>query len=200
MIWYDGKMNRSTIDHIVEDLHIWEVIHNYIPPEKCKEIIKNREYWNVSKGMVFNDGPRELAIDARDVTQFTPGGELNWLIDQVWSTVQRLNTKYWKFDIEGLIERPTLLHYEEKGHYVWHMDVGKINFSSQRKLSFVLLLNDEFEGGNLRIFLGGTNDQVIPLSVGSLVVFPSYMLHTVEEVTEGNRYVYQGFIDGNSFR
>lgn len=200
MIWYDGKQNPSKIEQTSEHFHTWEVISNYIPLEKCKEIIKNREYWNVDKGSVFNEGEREVLLESRDVTQFRPAGELNWLIEQVWSTAQRLNTKYWKFDIEGMLEKPTLLEYEKGGHYIWHMDVGKAHLSAQRKLSFVLLLNDEFEGGNLRIFLGGTNDQVVPLSAGSLVIFPSYMLHTVEEVTDGLRYVYQGFIDGNSFR
>ncbi len=36
--------------------------------------------------------------------------------------------------------------------------------------------------------------------VGTMIIFPSYLMHCVREVTEGTRYVVVGWVHGNSFR
>ena len=53
-------------------------------------------------------------------------------------------------------------------------------------LTFLALLNDDFSGGELVLW----GDQVIPMTAGTMVVFPSNFLfpHRVEPVTEGTRY------------
>ena len=79
------------------------------------------------------------------------------------------------------------------------MDIGNKPLTCYRKLTFIILLNDEFEGGDLKMYHGGDHFQATHLAKGSLIVFPSYLMHTVEEVTGGNRFAVIGWISGNSF-
>ena len=53
-------------------------------------------------------------------------------------------------------------------------------------LSFILNLNDDYEGAELFFW----DDEIIPLSKGDIVIFPSLFLfpHGVKEATKGKRY------------
>ena len=94
-------------------------------------------------------------------------------------------------------EVPQLLRYGVGGHYRPHIDGRSIwvapnedkiwRKSTDRDLSFVLFLNDDFEGGEF--VFPDLHIQVKP-KPGLLVVFPSdqnYM-HGVNPVTSGERY------------
>ena len=92
---------------------------------------------------------------------------------------------------------PSLLKYEIGGHYKEHIDAdqevkvgtGEIVYKkvSERDLSLILFLNDDYEGGDL-VFV----DQNIKIKPepGLLVTFPSTYNypHKVEPVTKGTRY------------
>jgi hypothetical protein len=53
-------------------------------------------------------------------------------------------------------------------------------------LSFILNLNDDYEGADLVFW----DDYVVPLGVGDIIMFPSLFLfpHCVTEATQGRRY------------
>jgi hypothetical protein len=53
-------------------------------------------------------------------------------------------------------------------------------------LSFILNLNDDYEGADLVFW----DDYVVPLGVGDIILFPSLFLfpHSVTEATQGRRY------------
>jgi predicted 2-oxoglutarate/Fe(II)-dependent dioxygenase YbiX len=71
-----------------------------------------------------------------------------------------------------------------------HCDHIHSLFEGERKgipvLSIVGLLNDDFEGGEFIMW----GDEVIPMSAGSVLVFPSNFMypHRVNPVTKGTRY------------
>ena len=58
-----------------------------------------------------------------------------------------------------------------------------------------MYLNDSYEGGNLRFF--GLDGMFKNLGVGDILIFPSYLVHMVEPVTSGVRWVLVGWILGN---
>ena len=62
------------------------------------------------------------------------------------------------------------------------MDVTPSN--QNRKISAVVLLNDDYEGGKLEI--DGKNLEGT-VGAGNVIIFPSYMLHKVQEVIKGTR-------------
>jgi len=91
------------------------------------------------------------------------------------------------------------------GKYDWHMDVGLAPVQSVRKLSYSILLNaGEYEGGELEFHIGNIMEQPEGQTssdmVGTMIIFPSYLVHRIVEMTKGIRYALVGWVHGNSFR
>jgi predicted 2-oxoglutarate/Fe(II)-dependent dioxygenase YbiX len=75
--------------------------------------------------------------------------------------------------------------YQINGHYDWHTDSGGI--LSHRYCSLVIQLNDEYDGGELKII--NDNKQItLERGVGNLFIFLSSLEHKVEKITKGTRY------------
>jgi len=85
------------------------------------------------------------------------------------------------FDIE-------ILKYENTGFYTWHVD----HFAGiPRTMSCILLLNNDYEGGNL-CFRNpdGSGESEVEVKPNRMIIWPSNFLypHTVKPVTKGKRY------------
>jgi hypothetical protein len=85
------------------------------------------------------------------------------------------------FDIE-------ILKYENTGFYTWHTD----HFADiPRTMSCILLLNNDYEGGNL-CFRNpdGSEEWEVEVKPNRMIIWPSNFLypHTVKPVTKGKRY------------
>jgi len=81
-----------------------------------------------------------------------------------------------------------ILKYEDTGFYTWHVD----HFPEiPRTISFILMLNNDYEGGNL-CFRNpdGSGEWVVEVKPNRLILWPSVFLypHTVKPVTKGTRY------------
>ena len=86
------------------------------------------------------------------------------------------------------INQIDLLKYTPGGKYEIHTD----HFSNtNRHLSVIINLNDEYEGGDL-IFTDQKNIETkrLKLDKGSIVFFPSNFMypHSIEPITKGIRY------------
>lgn len=109
-----------------------------------------------------------------------------------------INTYQWHYDIRS-VQDIQIGHYEEGGHYDWHVDVTVPDKNNlQRKLSAVLMLSDpnDYEGGLLEI----KGIELPKLKQGTLIIFPSYMKHRVTKVTKGNRFTAVAWAVGPAFR
>ena len=78
------------------------------------------------------------------------------------------------------------LRYGVGGHYKFHVDDGT---GLDRKYSSILLLNNDYEGGELCFKIG---EKIIKIetSPGKLIVWPSNFMfpHSVRPLTKGTRY------------
>lgn len=88
------------------------------------------------------------------------------------------------------LEAGSILRYEVGTEYSWHSDELVLKLHNEphiRRISAVLYLNDDFEGGGTE-FVDGT---VRKGSAGECVVFPSNPLyvHRGQEVAKGVKYV-----------
>lgn len=107
----------------------------------------------------------------------------------LFNYILRANHKAnWLFDIDQ-IEPPQIGEYAVDGHYDWHNDepfYSRNGINLQRKLSVSLFLSDpdSYEGGDF-LFRG----DVTPIikKQGSIIVFPSSVMHKVTPVTSGVR-------------
>ena len=123
----------------------------------------------------------------------------------------------WKYDITGA-EPVQLTRYraEASGHYAWHQDgqgdhIAAYNVPDNpilhgkvRKLTIIVSLNDEFEGGVFEFasYQKGkcSVTPLSPVKQGNVVVFPSTLEHRVPPVTKGTRYSLITWFVGQPFR
>jgi hypothetical protein len=81
-----------------------------------------------------------------------------------------------------------VLKYENTGFYTWHSD----HFSkSPRTMSCILMLNNDYEGGNICFRNPDTTGEwSVEVKPNRMIVWPSNFLypHTVKPVTKGTRY------------
>ena len=101
------------------------------------------------------------------------------------------NSQRWKFDIDNA-NQCEFLHYPSGGgKYKGHIDTFLSNLPENltycRKLTVLAFLNDDFKGG--KFFLQTGSERFYPPQErGTILVFPSFILHGVEDVEEGDRY------------
>ena len=81
-----------------------------------------------------------------------------------------------------------ILKYENNGFYTWHVD----HFAGEpRTMSCILLLNNDYEGGNLCFSNpDGSEEWEVEVKPSRLIIWPSNFLypHTVKPVKKGTRY------------
>lgn len=97
----------------------------------------------------------------------------------------------------------TEYHAEYNGKYDWHHDINwENNKNFDRKLSMVVQLSDPntYEGGMFE-FSEVQNPKYEDFKQqGSILIFPSYLLHRVTEVTKGVRYSLVSWVRGPRWR
>ena len=128
-----------------------------------------------------------------------------WLYSKLGDMATLANKAMWNFDLYNMPEEIQYTEYKSpSGHYDWHTDVGR-EAPSSRKVSLTIQLSDpdEYEGGNLEMFTAGSSDGPFtrpPNEKGTVVVFPSYILHRVTPVTSGTRKSLVLWLGGGHFR
>ena len=112
----------------------------------------------------------------------------------VWASNKQAK---WDFDYDT-IELFQFTKYEgnKKQHYTWHSDNGRPG-KSVRKLSTIILLNDpkDFEVGDLEFYNYAPpnhKNKILKTNEikqqGTIITFPSFVIHRVLPVTKGTRY------------
>lgn len=143
-----------------------------------------------------------------------PNQEMQWMWDKFNNLIAYYNDRHFNFDLYGY-NYLQYAKYEVGDKHEFHMDlpltalhaksvVNHLLFEHLRKLSVILLLNEpgvDFEGGNFQInhfseqFPWETN-----LRKGSVLLFPSFMLHRVAPILSGNRQSISVWAVGPKFK
>jgi len=106
--------------------------------------------------------------------------------------VLALNARYFRFDLSGLADFQYALYGgPEGGHFDWHKDYGRDREGrawEPRKVTLSLQLSDgaDYDGCDLEVRAGNQIDTA-PRVRGTLVAFPSNVLHRVTPITRGIR-------------
>ena len=108
-----------------------------------------------------------------------------WIFTRLRDLVQEVNQNFYKAKLIDLFE-VHILEYPINGFYDWHTDLGR-GINSTRKISVIVLLSapEEYTGGEL-IFNSKMHD--LPTTQGSVITFPSYLMHKVNPVKSGKRF------------
>ena len=171
-------------------------------PEECEKIIATADQQYAAKARVGSEATSKTDLKIRDVDQYHIGlnEDTRWIYNKLALAVAMANHEHFKFNISGITHELQLLHYrstpEGNGHYDWHTDVGH-GHSAKRKISISVMLSpdDKYIGGDLEVNDHGTMLRGIR-EQGAINMFPSYQLHRVTPVTEGERWALVIWING----
>ena len=194
---------------------------NAFTPDECSQIINTAlNEWDEKESMIQRDEGGKIEqnfvedLDYRNTTLYIPPAPDEWLFQKIIQEIMTFNNSEngYGFDIHGLAEPPNCMRYRapdldpngKPGKYDWHLDCGPGAVPSMRKISYSILLNPgEYEGGELAFRIGRSEEphpgQTSPEAIGSFLVFPSYLMHSVRPITKGIRYAVVGWVHGNSF-
>jgi PKHD-type hydroxylase len=167
--------------------------------QKIKEITDKIDFINAST--FANE--EENTIRRSKVKWIPQDADTAWLYQKMMEMITEANDTQWNFDISYANELIQYTEYwhDEKGHYGWHQDIGP-DEGSLRKISVTIQLSeaDEYQGGDLQISMGEGADHTCPRGAGVAVIFPSYMMHRVTEVTSGVRKSLVLWVGGSHYR
>ena len=175
---------QQPVNNKLEEILYWYV-PNAIADVSCDQMMQKFEAVDSHKAFVGDgdDGVVDLAI--RDVNKIPITHELG--IGATLSGMgMNINQRAWKFDITHS-NQAEYLKYDANGHYKTHVDTFCCPGANEtRKLTVLAFLNDDFEGGKL--YLENGHERIYPpQEKGTVLVFPSFMNHGVEPVTNGIR-------------
>jgi predicted 2-oxoglutarate/Fe(II)-dependent dioxygenase YbiX len=192
---YDGR-ERLAHHPVNKELNLW-VLENAFSKEHCEKIIKQCENAVLHKAQIGlqNDN---VDLNIRDVNKLIldyhkgVGATLTGIALQA-------NYELWNFNISRS-NQCEFLKYDENGHYVSHTDTFMLkNQDEYRKLTALLILNDDFEGGQFYI-QDGHKKTYPKQKAGDVIVFPSFILHGVEPVKSGVRRAIVTWLVGDWFK
>ena len=125
-----------------------------------------------------------------------------WIYDRLMNYIFSANKEY-NFDLSVIVDdiQFTVYKSSENGNYSWHDDILIDNTNTMRKLSLSVQLSDshEYEGGELEIVTGFSNF-IASKKLGTIIIFPSFLVHRVKPVTNGQRISLVFWIDGPDFK
>ena len=174
-----------------------------IPPKMIEFLDTTSKFGD---GMIVQNGQAVLSDTRR--TKVCMRYDNDWVGKFCRHHVQVINEDEYKFNLnDGFSDgRYQYAHYHVGHKYDWHVDqIWKNNQLWHRKLSFSLILNDDYEGGHFEFVEPvygselGWNIQRIPCKAGTMIVFPSIHAHRVTPVTKGIRKSLVGWCVGRQF-
>lgn len=177
-------------------LPIWYL--GKIEPEVCDQVIQELS------GPNLRDAAMSLGIDIDNLTRSTSvtfAEENYWLSEKIANHASEANRICkWDYVVTGKENVQFSEYGPDPDHYSgWHTDTFTLSDApTDRKVSVVCLLNDEFEGGEFEIRL--YNDYTVPLEKGTMIAFPSILENRIKPVTSGKRYSATMWFYGPKFR
>lgn len=164
------------------------------------------------KNYTKNIDIKEAKIVGKENTRKSEIGwiELNddteWIYSKIIKKIRRVNFDNFEYNLKYL-EILQFTKYQYGYFYENHTDCGDENridnYVDIRKLSFSIQLSDanDYSGGELLLYSNRNNEKITaPKKKGTLIFFPSSMVHEVKKVTRGNRNALVGWICGPNIK
>ena len=180
-----------------EPINYW-FFENILSDDYCNSVIGKYSNRTLEKGLVGGNNEGDLVTSIRNVEKtLLPIHE--GIGAHMIGSGFIANQQAWKFDINNC-HQIEYLKYTKEGRYKSHIDtfLGSPH-NDCRKLTVLAFLNDDFEGGKLFLQVG--DERIYPhQSKGTIIVFPSFVLHGVEDVISGTRHSVVCWLLGPYFR
>ena len=192
----ETKFENSSWNFELDQTNLYAFWNNAFSKEECQTII------NIAKDKGLTNGKTKSESNARDskISWLYASDNIDWVFRRVTDITLNLNQRFFKFDLFGINEGFQFTNYEApSGKYGKHVDRA-INMPV-RKLSISIQLTnpEEYDGGELKLYNSG-EETVMDKTQGTLILFPSYVLHEVMPVTKGERNSLVTWVTGKQFK
>jgi PKHD-type hydroxylase len=194
----ERKFHSTVWPFEIDTLETWAFWDLAFTAEECKKIIDIGNKKGLIKGSTR--GNIENIRDSK-ISWLYPSDNMEWVYRRLTDIILELNKRFFKFDLYGFIEGLQFTHYQAPGgKYGKHVDSG-LNMKI-RKLSLSIQLSNpnSYEGGDLVLYYGKEEGDIVPKEQGKIIMFPSSTLHEVKPVTKGERYSLVAWITGPQFK
>jgi len=192
------RFENASWNFELDQVNFYAYWNNAFSKEECQTII------NIAKDKGLVTGTTKGESDAREskISWLYSVDNIDWVFRRVTDITLNLNERFFKFDLFGLNEGFQFTNYEApSGKYGKHID-RSINMPV-RKLSISIQLTnpEEYEGGELKLYDGDDEEAIVmDKTQGTLIIFPSYVLHEVMPVTKGERNSLVTWVTGKQFK
>jgi PKHD-type hydroxylase len=191
------KFENSSWSFQLDNISFYAFANNVFSKEECQTIIDIAKNKGLINGTTFNK-----SSDARDskISWLYPIDNMDWAYRRVADVSVHLNEKYFNFDLFGMNEGFQFTNYQApSGKYGKHIDRSKSTAVRKLSVSIQLTNPDDYEGGELYLY-DDDKGTVMDKTQGTLIMFPSFVLHEVMPVTKGERNSLVTWITGNQFK
>jgi len=180
----------------------WAYLKEYFTHEECDRIIGlgNSHPRQVSAVNVTNDVLNSLRKGHVVFLKSTDSNN-DWIFEKMATAVRGLNKQFWNFDLNFIETLQFSIYDDPNDFYGAHMDMAHAR-PEARKLSIVVQLSDpaDYQGSNLQFHSSNLNFYDTINDRGTLIAFPSYMVHRVTPLTSGIRYSLVSWVCGPPFK
>ncbi len=194
--------NKKTYQWYLETkkTETWCYVEDAFSPEEVDKIIEAGAKEEIIEAQINNNSLDKSARNT-DISWLPSSDKDNeWLFRRLTDIVTNVNKNYFNYDITT-IESLQYSIYRKGGFYKDHIDLMYMSAMGIRKLSFSIMLTDpkEYKGGELLLKTACTPIES-PNKKGTVVFFPSFVLHEVTPVTKGIRKTLVGWVMGPNFK
>lgn len=174
---------------------MWE---SSLSPFLCDEIVARCRQLEQIEGTTFDNNSEHRKSCIRWVAKDQD------IHDAIWWHVSEANRNAFGLDVtEACDIQFTEYCSESGGKYDWHHDIDWNNMRAfDRKLSVTVQLSDPkyYEGADFEFSEVENPERDALRSKGTVLVFPSYLMHRVTPITEGTRYSLVAWFEGPRWR
>ncbi len=167
------------------------------------EVDRIRDLWSsddAKKAAVSGDQKYDEELRKSSVISLEPTESNHWIYERIAGLATNCNAERYRFELNGFMEPLQLARYEKGEFFDWHLDFSA-GAVSHRKLSVTVQLSDDesYEGGDLQ-FMINNNVENAPRRKGTVIVFPSFIMHRVTKISTGSRNSIVAWLSGPPYR
>jgi len=190
------KFNNPSWNFYLDKVNSYAYWEKVFSKDECEKIIKIAK----DKGLIKGITRGKTDVRESQICWLYSSDDLDWVFRRITDIVLNLNDRFFQFDLHGLNEGLQFTNYKAPSNkYGKHIDRSLDTLIRKLSLSIQLTDPNEYEGGELFLY---ENEKGIEMKKeqGTLILFPSYILHEVKPVTKGERNSLVAWITGKQFK
>ena len=190
------KLNNPSWNFYLDKINTYAYWEKAFTKEECEKIIKIAK----DKGLITGTTVGKTDARSSKVSWLYSADNLDWVFRKITDIVLNLNDRFFQFDIFGLNEGLQFTNYKAPSDkYEKHVDREVDGLI--RKLSLSIQLTDpkEYKGGELFLYEDEKGTEM-KKEQGTLILFPSYILHEVKPIIKGERNSLVSWVTGKQFK